>query len=392
MSMTGNLFRRRAPAKLLTLLVTLAVVGAIVVGCATPAQPRGWSGVAITDGDVYFGSMNGQMVGLHSAAGTQLWSPFTLEPIKSTGGFGCAPASTTVAIYGTPAAAGDLVYVAGYDGQVYAVNSSKGVLRWVYPRQRPTTPQPVVGGLVTALGKVFFGLDSGSVYSLDAETGDLEWQFPTGDKVWSTPTIDSGTLYIGSFDKKLYALNAADGTKKWEFPTGGAIVSTPTVANGIVYFGSFDRQFYAVNAAGGSLKWKSPAGAGRWFWAQSSVYKGVVYAPNLDGKLYLLDAGNGNEIGALDLGSSIASAPVLVGSSVIVATENGKIYTIDTATYEKRQLADIKQLANLDLLIYSPLSAADGVIYVHAQTKSKGSLVYALNAQTGAAIWRYPKQ
>jgi outer membrane protein assembly factor BamB len=63
----------------------------------------------------------------------------------------------------------------------------------------------------------------------------------TGEKIWATPSVSGGTLYIGSFDKKLYALDAATGAKKWELATGGAIMSTPLVYQNTIYFGSLDR-------------------------------------------------------------------------------------------------------------------------------------------------------
>ncbi len=396
--MISNLFKhKRVRGKLLLLLVILVLAGGTAFGCAQlGAQPRGWSGGVIADGTLFFGSMKGQVVALNASDSGRLWE-VTLEPSKSTGGFGCAPASTAVAIYGTPAVAGDLVYIGDYNGKIYAINSSSGALRWVYPRDdsfkdKKKNVIPIVGGLATDLEKVYFGISDGTVYALDAATGDLKWEFQTGDKVWSTPVIEGETLYIGSFDKKLYALNITNGRQKWEpFETGGAIVSAPLVYNNTIYFGSFDRYIYAVNTADGSLKWKSKIEAGNWFWARPVAFNNIVYAASLDGKVYALDAETGDKVAEFDLGSPVSSSPVLVDGSVIVATEEGKVYSIDTGSNQERQLADIKELAGEDLAIYSPLSAGDGIVYIHAQTEKHGSLLYALNAQTGVAVWRYPQ-
>jgi len=49
----------------------------------------------------------------------------------------------------------------------------------------------------------------------------LLWEFATGDKISSSPTIGpDGTVYFGSFDNKVYALDGKTGAKKWEFETG----------------------------------------------------------------------------------------------------------------------------------------------------------------------------
>ncbi|MFC1982067.1 PQQ-binding-like beta-propeller repeat protein, partial [Chloroflexota bacterium] len=209
--------------------------------------------------------MKGEIVSVNVTDGRLLWAVPLESPEPSSGGFGCAPASTAVAIYGSPAVAEDegLVYIGGYNGKIYAFTPGRDEPRWVYPRER-SLDGTVVGGLVVAQGRVYFGSSDGKVYALDANDGFKEWEFENGDKIWSTPVIDGDTLFIGSFDNKLYALNTADGSKKWEYETEGAIVATPVVHNNTVYIGSFDRYLYAIDATDGSLKWKFLAG--NWFW------------------------------------------------------------------------------------------------------------------------------
>ncbi len=366
--------------KILLLTVILLLGGLVFLGC-TGAIPKGWSGGAIADEALVLGSMEGKLVALDKSSGARLWEiPF--EASSSGGGFGCATASTAVAIYGTPAVGDELVYGSGYNGKVYAINSGSGALRWVYPREGNL--EPIVGGLVVAHGKVYFGSSDGKVYALDAVTGDKQWEFETGDKIWSTPATDGDSVFIGSFDNKLYALSAADGSQEWEFPTEGAIASTPLVYDNIVYIGSFDRHLYAVDATNGKQIWQFPVGdeadnkPENWFWTKPVVYNNTIYAGNLDGKIYILNAETGYEIvDAIDLGSPVASWPVLVGNSVIVASEAGVIYALDTGDNQ------IKQLANLEEKIYAPLSASEGTVYIHT---SEGEL-HALDAQSGAKLW-----
>jgi outer membrane protein assembly factor BamB len=376
---------RRLLGKVLLFTVILLVSGLGVFGCAgTGAIPRGWSGAVVADGTLFLGSMEGKLVALDISSQSRLWPDVLLETEPTGGGFGCAPASTTVAIYGSPVVAGELVYVGGYNGKIYAFSSGSGALRWVYPRQGKR--QPIVGGIVVSQGRVYFGCSDGKVYVLDAETGDEEWDFTTGDKIWSTPVIDGDTLFIASFDKKLYAINAMTGKGKWEFDTGevdtgGAIASTPLVYNDTVYIGSFDRHIYAVSATDGSLIWKSEVEAGSWFWAKPVVYNNTIYAGNLDGKVYILNAGTGDEVvDAIDLGSPISSWPVLVDSTIIIASEDGRIRAIDTSNNQK------SEFKNLGEKINAPLSASDGIVYIHT---SEGEL-HALNAQTGAILWSIP--
>ena len=393
----GNL--KSIPGKLSMLLLTLVLVGLTAFGCtARGAQPQGWSGVTVAEEAVFFGSMKGKIIALNKSVGSSVWEVI-LETPKSSGSFGCAPASNSATIYGTPVVADDLVYVGSYlyvgskaYGKVYAFNTTSGAARWVYPRQG-NLDGAVIGGLAMNGGNVYFGTADGKVYALDAETGDLKWDTRTGGGIWSTPVIDGNTLYIGSLDKKFYALDVTNGNQKWTpFEIGGAIATTPAVDNNLVYFGSFDKHFYAVEAASGKLKWRSPDEAGSWFWSKPVIVNDVVYAACLDGKVYAFDAQTGHLVADMDLGSPISSSPVLIGSSVIVTTEAGLLFSLDTSRNQAKLLVDIQELDEEELSVYSPLAASDGIVFIHGQTKKYGSYLYALDAGTGARVWRYPLQ
>jgi len=372
--------------KVLLLLVVL-LGGLTAYGCVgIKSTPEGGSGGTIANGTLYlstasisaggFGcaapSATSKLVALDIADGSRLWE-VSLETSRSAGGFGCAPAATGVAVYGNPAVDGDLVYIGGYDGKVYAISSSTRLSKEKYLDEND--PQPIIGGVVVSQGKLYIGSSDGKVYALGTTSLDNEWDSPfeTGDKIWSSPAIDEGTLYIGSFDKKLYALNATDGSKKWEFKTEGAIVSTPLIHNDTVYIGSFDRYFYAIDATDGRLRWKFMGK--NWFWAKAVAHNNVIYAPCLDGKVYVLDAESGREVvDAIDLRSPVSSSPVLVDDLLIVASEEGKLYSLDTVNNQ------VKQLADLEAKIYAPLSSSDGMVYIHTEQDT----LYSVDVQTGA--------
>jgi len=368
--------------RILLLVVMLLVIGLASFGCVQGLQPIGWSGGAISDGTLLVGSKEGKLVAVNLADESRQWTE-PLKEVRQGGGFfgscapamaggGCGAGSSGVAIYGTPAVSGDLVYIGGYNGKVYAFASATLATRWVYPREGNL--EPIVGGLVVAQGKVYFGASDGKVYALDAATGDEQWEFETGDKIWSTPAVIDDTLFVGSFDKKLYALNAADGSKKWEFETGGAIISTPLVHNGTVYIGSFERYLYAVNAVDGSLRWKFMGE--NWFWAKPVIYDNTIYAGCLDDKVYALKADTGDKVAELDLESPVSSSPVVVNSSIIFASREGVVYTIDTGLNELKRLADIEEE------VYGPLSVSEGVVYIHTQDLT----LHRVNATTGAVL------
>jgi len=381
-------------SRILLLLVMILIGVLTVSGCArTIGMARGWAGGTVADDTIFIASMQGKLIALNVADGSSRGDPVALETPPAAGGFGCLPSAcaqqgaTAVAIYGSPAVDGDLVYVGGYnDGKIRAFLFEEGSLRqeprWVYPREGGVGGS-IVGGLVVAHDRVYFGSANGTVYALDAADGFTEWDepFQTGDKIWSTPAVDGDTLFIGSFDKKLYAVDTTTGNKKWEFETEGAIVSAPVVYNSTVYFGSFDRHIYAVNVVSGKELWRFPATdeeenkPSNWFWAQPLVHDGVVYAASLDGKVYALNAESGSKLAEFDLGNPISSSPVLVDNLIIVATQEGEVWALDTGTKQKRLLN------NLEENVYAPLFASQGTVYVHTTNDN----LYALDVKSGAS-------
>jgi outer membrane protein assembly factor BamB len=368
--------------RILLLLAILLGVAVILSGCYGRGQPKGWSGATVASDSIFVGSLDGRLVGF-KADGSLLW------PDEEAGMLGTAEAK--VAIYGTPAVAADLAYVGGYNGKVYAFVLSTGALRWVYPREGNL--DSIVGGVVTSQGKLYLSTSGGTVHALDAATGDKLWSFETGDKIWSTPAVSGDTLYVTSFDKKLYALNASNGSQKWDFEIGATSITTPLVYENTVYIGAFDRRVYAVDVSTGSLRWRSEVEGDKWFWAKAVVQNNVIYAPNLDGKVYILSAENGSEVAsAVTLGSPVSSDPVLVGDKVIIATEEGTVYSLDTTSYQKGPLiidvrGEIGDIAkNIDRKIYAPLSADNGVVYIKAQTSSADAL-YAVSVGTQETLW-----
>jgi hypothetical protein len=53
-------------------------------------------------------------------------------------------------------------------------------------------------------------------------------------------------VFAGSYDGNLYAVNATNGNLVWKFLTGDIVVSSPAVENGVIYFGSYDHLIYAI--------------------------------------------------------------------------------------------------------------------------------------------------
>ena len=370
-------WRKNKLTVILSVAVIILILAPIIAGCTSRGiAANGWSGAGIYDSKIYIGSLTGQVVSLEEDSGNRRFNDLTLETGSSGGFLGCGASAVTVAIYGTPVVSGDWIYVGGYNGKVYSIDATRGIKGWTF--QPESGAQPIIGGLAVSGDSIYFGTTEGNVYSIDTNAA-LNWEFETGNKIWGTPLVANGIVYIGSFDKKFYAIDAATGKEKWQFEADGPIVNTPVLQDNVLYFGTLNREFYAVNTATGIKKWQSSEKAGNWFWANPVIIDNVVYAPNMDGKIYLYNTGSGQQvIEPLDTGSAISSSPVVYNNDLVFAGENGKTWILNTENKIINQLVD-KSLGK----IYAPLSLSNGIIYIHTQD----NMLYAVKADTGVVIW-----
>ncbi len=149
-------------------------------------------------------------------------------------------------------------------------------------------------------------------------------------------------LYIATA-RGLYALDADTGAERWVYPTELPLGHSPTVSNGVVYVGGFDHKLHAINANTGQGLWTFEAGAG--FETNPLVVGDKVFLGNRDGYFYAIYAEGQSQAGKLAWKYQ-TNGPILYSA----AYNNGTIFFA-----------------------------------------SNDSHAYALNANTGALVWKSAK-
>jgi len=156
------------------------------------------------------------------------------------------------------------------------------------------------------------------------------WSTLTGGAVDSSPTVVNGIVYVGSDDGSVYAMNATTGQIVWKTDTGAAVDSSPTLVSGTIYVGA-DNGLYAIAASTGQILWKTTVAA---FNSSPTVVNGVVYVGGTDG-FYAVDANTGAVIWKTNTfpttGLAYNSSPTVVNGQVYVGADNG-LYSIEAAT------------------------------------------------------------
>ncbi len=374
------------PVKIALLVVSLLIVS-LLAGCIRGMQPIGWSGIIINNGTAFTGSKEGRLVSVNLSTGAKQLAETLKLPASSGGcsssggGSACGGAAPAIAIYGSPAIAdvpvlGTFAFVAGYNGKVFAYDAATMQPRWNYPID--ANLGPIVSGIVVSGTTLYFGCTDGLVYALDTATGNLKWKYTTQGEIWATPVIDNNTVFISSFDRKIYAIDATTGTEKWSYTTGANNVATALVAGGIVYVGSLDRNLYALNETDGKELWRYQGG--NWFWSKPVIVGNLVYAPCLDNNLYVLDARAGatKELHTIDMQGQVASWPVVVKNNVVVATQNGKLWSLDTTNLSAPPVLVATIVENAT----APLAADGDNVYINGPDNK----IYGYNVVTKAVL------
>ena len=110
-------------------------------------------------------------------------------------------------------------------------------LKWAFgfPGVKSVLGQPSI-----VAGRVFLGVDTGMVYSLDAATGCLYWSFQADAGVRTAITIDARAVaYFGDLKANAYALDASSGKMLWKVHVddhaSARITGAPKVFEGRAY-------------------------------------------------------------------------------------------------------------------------------------------------------------
>lgn len=159
-------------------------------------------------------------------------------------------------------------------GAATPASASRSALRvWHYrPNAAVQSTVPTTAG-----GLIFVAGNDGAVRALDAASGSLRWSFLTAGPILQPPTIWNDRAYVGSGDGYIYALEAATGRMLWRFraaPTErrvmvyGSLCSTwpvntgVLVSDGVAYAAAgiidYDGTYvYALDALTGRIRWQN---------------------------------------------------------------------------------------------------------------------------------------
>jgi eukaryotic-like serine/threonine-protein kinase len=282
----------------------------------------------IIDNDVvYFGGSDSTFYALKLSDSKVLWKFKTKGQIRST-----------------VLVDGGSLYLNGGDGNLYKVDKKTGKTIWTYKTtgdKKYDFADYHQSSPVLFNNKIYFGAAYG-LYVIDAEKGFKVWDYQTGDVVHSTPAIDNGKVFFGSFDGFVYALDASSGNLIWKFKTvghhyfpKGEVQGSPTVKDGIVFIGARDYNIYALDQEKGFSRWNKAFPLG-WVFT-GTMNDSVLHLAGADERVLMsVDPKSGAELWKKKMEFLIFGKNVYSKSMLYVGTTIGKFHGIDAKTGEKK--------------------------------------------------------
>ena len=259
---------------------------------------------------VYWGSGDGHLYAINSQTGSVEWKY-----------------KTDNVLHATPIFYKNAVLIGGFDGYFYSINKDKGTLNWKFKTigARYFPKGEIQRAATIDNGIVYFGSRDYNLYALNAETGRGAWNLkqPQG---WITakPIVYKGNVYVGTSDAHIfYSINKDSGIVNWTIPTVMRVYGTATISKDIVYFGTFDGRVMGIDHLTGKTKFefqtqKSKDNYKTIFNEKGAFKEGFV----LYGKDYIEVEAKIHSLG------SVLSSPLVENEHIYFGSSDGYMYAV----------------------------------------------------------------
>ncbi len=313
-----------------------------------------------------------------------------------------------------PVVAYDSVYSASKDGVITASELDSGEVKWqvTYPFDekssfwsfdKKTESVSISGGVSAAFSMIVFATENGDVVALDSETGDLKWEVNVAGSVLSQPALDANLVIVSTLNGHLIALDAASGEEKWRHteevpPLSLRGTSAPVSAGGGVFFGTAVGKLAVLLIENGQLAWdKSIASKkGRTeldriadIDGKPLILGGVVYINSYDGVLAALELRSGRLLWKREYHSHQPLS--VIGNTLYVVDKESVVYGVDRLTgVEKWSVSSLRGRGLTGAAEFeNDIVVGDSYGYLHFLAPQTGELVsryQVSSAPTGFAV------
>ena len=277
------------------------------------------AGPAVSASLVVMGSSNGDVVALNADNGAELWRVQVSSEVLS------APAVTD----------DKLVLVRTVDGKLLALQASDGSQAWFVQQDVPRLSVRGTGAPVITGNTVIAGFDNGHISAYELGTGSVLWDIllnpPSGrteierlSDLNSTVTVAGDDLYVAAYQGSLSSLAKESGQTLWSREISSYNGAAADFIN--VYVSDQFGELHAMGRRSGREAWKVDILRQRDVTGPAVVGNSMVVA-DFEGYVHWFDVSSGALQARMKAGGKqVSAAPLVVGDTVYVLNEAGKLY------------------------------------------------------------------
>lgn len=246
----------------------------------------------------------------------------------------------------TPAVENDVIYTAGNDGGVTAINLLNGKKIW----QQHYENLSFSSNLALNGNSLYLGTDNAKTVKLDKTSGQLIWQKAVPSTVIAAPEATDHEVFVKTIDGQLTTLDTQTGKAIWNYQqTLPALTlrdaSNPVIQNQLLLIGFANGTLLAFDPTSGNVLWNK----------QISSPEGKTDVERM---------------------ADVAATPRMTNNSIIAATYQGKLTAFNLQTQ------DI--LWSIDASTYNDFTLSENALYLG---DTDGNIL-AVDQKTGAILWK----
>lgn len=285
-------------------------------------------GISFDGGTIYAANGLANVVALDAASGKQRWH-----------------ASLPTAARSAPTVAEGRLYIPTLDDQLLALSAADGSRVWAY--QAPGTDTSVLGLPAPAFaeGLVVAGFGGGDLACVRTGTGAVNWTDSLASvagraslvdlsAIHGMPVIVEGRVYAAGIGGLLVSLDLRSGRRLWERDIGSD--QTPRVAGDWMFVLTTDQVMVALNRLDGTIAWVTQLP--RWQdeekqqdpirWLGPALAGDRLIVAGSDSEALAVSPYTGKILGRQPLSGAASVAPVAVGGTVLVVTDDGNLLAL----------------------------------------------------------------
>ena len=231
-----------------------------------------------------------------------------------------------------PAIAGDIIYAAGNDGVVVALDRLKGRKLW-----KENFDLPFSGAVGYGNDMLFLGTSNGEVLALSATDGTQLWRTQLHGEIMAPPQTNGKIVVVQSYDGKLQGLSIDDGSELWVYDSNLPVLTlrgtnTPIIYERLAIAGFSNGKVIAFDISNGAVRWEARVviAQGRSEIDRIADIDGTMvltgstlFAVSYQGRLAAIDIKSGRKIWQENLSSYVGVDQGF--GNVYVAEESGTI-------------------------------------------------------------------